>query len=164
MIRKVLETLFNIITRKLEVNEELTFNDKFFDSIPDSTPLTSQFLLMQAKIYISSVIWLVEKQEPKPLSKLFQIGQQEQNSQKIDFLRPKSFTREFSKKCYFTGITFEQRLDLIGKINFECFQRISNRLYVGDYFQKSLNHVIEQRARVSGVRLGDKDPGLIIQI
>ena len=160
----MLETFFNIITRKLEVNDELTFTSEFFESLPDETSLVSQFFLMQSKIYLTSITWLIEKQEPKPLSKLFPKDPQQVKPPKIDFFKPKSFTREFSIKSYLTGISCQERLDLIDLIYFECFQTISIRIYLAGFFQKSLNNVIEQKARVNRMRLGDGDQDLIIQI
>ena len=160
----MIEIFFNIITRKLKVNEELTFTDEFFQNFPDKTPQVFNFVLMHTKIYISSIIWLVEKQEPQALSKLFPKDRQEVKPHEIDFLRPRPFTREFFMKCNFDGVNLNQRKDLFDKIYFQCFQRISNLLYVGDSFQKNVNYVMERKARVNRRILDTGDQEFIIQI
>ena len=163
-MKRVLEILFMIVTRKLRVNSELTFTDDFFKNYPFRYPgsVTGNFFLLQTKTYVTSLIWVIEKGESKTFSQLFS-GQQSQEQERIDFLRPKPFTREFSFKSNYTGISIEQRKILLDKANFDCFETISNMLYMGDFFQQGVNHLVKEKAGVAGIGLGDGSKELIIQ-
>ena len=163
-IKRVLEILFMIITRKLRVNSELTFSDEFFKSFPFlyAKSLTGQFFRLQIKHYMSGVVWAMEKGQPKTYSELCSLKLTEQ--QKIDFLRPKPFTREFCLKSNFLGTSLAQRKDILDSVNLSCFESLSDLVFMGDYYQRGVNYFFRQKAKIAGVSLGDGSQELLIQL
>ena len=161
-ISKVLEVLFQVAMRKLVVNDELTFTPEFFQKIffQYNLSLVGHFYKLQSKNHMASMVWLIERAQPKTFSELFSDEKTNHQNKTLDFGRPLWFTDEFCLKTRNEMEGLFGKNQILHQMNMGHFEYLSNLVYDADYFQQSINKKIVDM----GLVRGDANRDLVIQI
>ena len=142
---KVINILLLVITRKVDPKSKLLFTDKFIENFQYnfSQSEVCHFFNFFSKTTISGIIWQVQGNRPIPFSSY------QQDGPKINFRNPDPMTREFIMKARHNGITAAEKSHLVQSSLEGCMQYLSTVAYVSDFFQNSVNWIIEKRRLVN---------------